>query len=90
MKGYLSRTNLLLVSLLAVFVLFCRANENHQYCIVGAGPSGERWPDTTFTYASLLGLQLGYFLHKAERDYVIIEKESIAGSYYSFCIVLTM
>ena len=31
------------------------------------------------TNASSLGLQMGYFLEKAERDYVIIEKESVAG-----------
>ena len=33
----------------------------------------------TCTHASTLGLQMGYFLQKAERDYIIIEKESVAG-----------
>lgn len=36
----------------------------HDYCVVGAGPAG---------------LQIGYFLHKAHRNYVILEKSSSAG-----------
>ena len=31
----------------------------HQYCVIGAGPAG---------------LQMGYFLKSAERDYMIYEK----------------
>lgn len=38
----------------------------HDYIIVGAGPAG---------------LQLGYFLQKAGRDYVILEKTNISGEY---------
>ncbi|CAF1181873.1 unnamed protein product [Adineta steineri] len=39
----------------------------HEYCIIGAGPAG---------------LQLGYFLQKAKRDYIIYEKTSQAGSFF--------
>ena len=34
---------------------------NYDYIIIGAGPAG---------------LQLGYFLHKANKNYVIIEKKN--------------
>lgn len=40
----------------------------HDYCVIGAGPAG---------------LQIGYFLHKAHRNYVILEKSSSAGSFYT-------
>lgn len=43
------------------------AAEQHQYCVIGAGPAG---------------LQLGFFLQQAGRDYVIIEREASAGSFY--------
>ena len=33
--------------------------EHHRYCVVGAGPAG---------------LQLGHFLEKNKRDYVILER----------------
>lgn len=36
----------------------------HDYCVIGAGPAG---------------LQIGYFLHKAHRNYVILEKSLSAG-----------
>ncbi|XP_078658664.1 FAD-dependent oxidoreductase domain-containing protein 2-like isoform X2 [Branchiostoma floridae x Branchiostoma belcheri] len=39
----------------------------HDYIIVGAGPSG---------------LQLGYFLQRSGRDYVILEKGDSAGTFY--------
>uniref|UniRef100_A0ABM0MVH5 FAD-dependent oxidoreductase domain-containing protein 2-like n=1 Tax=Saccoglossus kowalevskii TaxID=10224 RepID=A0ABM0MVH5_SACKO len=38
-----------------------------DYCIIGAGPSG---------------LQLGYFLQKAGRDYVIFERANTSGSFF--------
>ena len=41
--------------------------EEHEYCVIGAGPAG---------------LQIGYFLHKAHRDYVIFEKSSAAGNIF--------
>ncbi|KAB7503854.1 hypothetical protein Anas_10171 [Armadillidium nasatum] len=36
----------------------------HEYCVIGAGPAG---------------LQMGYFLSKAKRDYIILEKNNISG-----------
>lgn len=36
----------------------------HDYCVIGAGPAG---------------LQIGYFLHKAHRNYVILEKSLSTG-----------
>lgn len=41
--------------------------ERHQYCVIGAGPAG---------------LQLGFFLQNAQRDYVILERTGSAGSFY--------
>ncbi|XP_071797153.1 FAD-dependent oxidoreductase domain-containing protein 2-like [Asterias amurensis] len=38
-----------------------------QYCIVGAGPAG---------------LQMGFYLDRAERDYVILEKANISGVFF--------
>ncbi|TMS14755.1 FAD-dependent oxidoreductase domain-containing protein 2 [Larimichthys crocea] len=47
-------------------------NENntrhHDYCVLGAGPAG---------------LQMGYFLSKAKRDYVILERNSGPGSFFN-------
>jgi len=36
----------------------------HDYCVIGAGPAG---------------LQMGFYLQKAGRDYVILEKAQQAG-----------
>ncbi|XP_037649274.1 FAD-dependent oxidoreductase domain-containing protein 2-like [Sebastes umbrosus] len=64
---------------LIVFILIgfveCSPN-NHQhngtrhydYCVLGAGPSG---------------LQMGYFLSKAKRDYIILERNSVPGSFFN-------
>lgn len=41
----------------------------HEYCIIGAGPAG---------------LQLGYFLSKADRDYIIFEKSNNSGKWSTF------
>ena len=38
-----------------------------QYCIIGAGPGG---------------IQLGHFLDRAGRDYVIFEKKATAGNFF--------
>lgn len=43
------------------------ASAYHDYCIIGAGPSG---------------LQMGYFFHKAARDYVIYEKSNVSGNFF--------
>ncbi|XP_049601980.1 FAD-dependent oxidoreductase domain-containing protein 2 [Syngnathus scovelli] len=40
---------------------------HYDYCILGAGPAG---------------LQMGYFLSKAKRDYIILERNSGPGSFF--------
>jgi len=40
---------------------------SNEYCVIGAGPAG---------------LQMGYFLERAGRDYVILERDSTAGWFY--------
>lgn len=39
----------------------------HEYIIVGAGPAG---------------VQMGYFMEKAGRDYLILERNAVAGSFF--------
>ncbi|MEY4194607.1 MAG: hypothetical protein RLZZ226_975 [Pseudomonadota bacterium] len=39
----------------------------HEYIILGAGPAG---------------VQMGYFMEKAGRDYLILERNAIAGSFF--------
>ncbi|XP_068672051.1 FAD-dependent oxidoreductase domain-containing protein 2-like [Montipora foliosa] len=66
---------LCLAKAIGVFIIACTslnlslATENayHDYCVVGAGPGG---------------LQLGFFLERAGRDYVIFERDSLAGAFY--------
>ncbi|XP_063886508.1 FAD-dependent oxidoreductase domain-containing protein 2-like [Scylla paramamosain] len=41
---------------------------SHDYCVIGAGPAG---------------LQMGYFLHTAGRDYLIFERANHSGSFFS-------
>ncbi|XP_076820048.1 FAD-dependent oxidoreductase domain-containing protein 2-like [Clavelina lepadiformis] len=63
-----------LISMLC-YILACNGSlsdgtvntKNHEYCVIGAGPAG---------------LQMGYFLERASRDYVIYEKGSSAGTFY--------
>ncbi|XP_065194035.1 FAD-dependent oxidoreductase domain-containing protein 2-like [Sycon ciliatum] len=64
----------LLCTVLAAVGLFGAASSNdaaikskHQYCIIGAGPAG---------------LQMGYFMKKARRDYIILEKNTYPGSFF--------
>jgi len=40
----------------------------YEYLIVGAGPAG---------------LQMGYFLHQAQRNYLILEAQGMAGSFFA-------
>ena len=61
----------LLYTVLAAVGLFGAASSadaaiksKHQYCIIGAGPAG---------------LQMGYFMKKARRDYIILEKNTYPG-----------
>ena len=42
-------------------------NKHHEYIIIGAGPAG---------------LQLGYYFQKEELDFLILEKNDTAGSYF--------
>ncbi|XP_070703914.1 FAD-dependent oxidoreductase domain-containing protein 2 [Pempheris klunzingeri] len=41
---------------------------HYDYCVLGAGPAG---------------LQMGYFLSKAKRDYIILERNSGPGSFFN-------
>ncbi|XP_006816537.1 FAD-dependent oxidoreductase domain-containing protein 2-like [Saccoglossus kowalevskii] len=53
-----------------VIITNCTTNQpelKKDYCIIGAGPSG---------------LQLGYFLHKAGRDYLIFERTNTSGAFF--------
>lgn len=40
----------------------------YDYCVLGAGPAG---------------LQMGHFLSKAGRDYIILERNSGPGSFFN-------
>ncbi|KAM3597235.1 uncharacterized protein V6R79_001729 [Siganus canaliculatus] len=62
-----------------LFVVFCciscsfenrhhNGTRHHEYCVLGAGPAG---------------LQMGHFLSKANRDYVILERNSGPGSFFN-------
>ena len=64
------------------FILQSKCEPSVSYCRSGTirrvhlpCPTGTPWVNAH----SLLDLQMGYFPHKAERDYVMIEKESVAG-----------
>ncbi|XP_002731137.3 FAD-dependent oxidoreductase domain-containing protein 2-like, partial [Saccoglossus kowalevskii] len=54
-------------TLITCSVSVTHASGFHQYCLIGAGPAG---------------LQMGYFLEKANRDYVIFEKTNMPGSFF--------
>ncbi|XP_066498509.1 FAD-dependent oxidoreductase domain-containing protein 2 isoform X2 [Hoplias malabaricus] len=43
------------------------STHHHDYCVLGAGPSG---------------LQMGYFLSRSQRDYIILERNSGPGSFF--------
>jgi len=55
------------IAVTALVVGRARAVEEHEYCVVGAGPAG---------------LQLGYFLETAGRDYVVLEASPGPGSFF--------
>lgn len=46
---------------------YTNITHHHDYCVLGAGPSG---------------LQMGYFLSRARRDYIILERNSGPGSFF--------
>lgn len=45
---------------------------SHEYCVLGAGPAG---------------LQMGYFLSRSQRDYIILERNSGPGSFFNKCVI---
>lgn len=64
---------------LILFILFgcvrCSPDDHHRsdarrfdYCVLGAGPAG---------------LQMGYFLSKTKRNYIILERNSGPGSFFN-------
>ena len=46
----------------------CVALEKFEYCIVGAGPGG---------------LQMAYFMARANRSFVVLERNDVVGSFYT-------
>lgn len=47
---------------------YTNITHHHDYCVLGAGPSG---------------LQMGHFLSRARRDYIILERNSGPGSFFN-------
>ncbi|XP_043931265.1 FAD-dependent oxidoreductase domain-containing protein 2 [Protopterus annectens] len=61
-----------ILSLLCIIVSLCQgllpdSFLHHDYCIIGAGPAG---------------LQMAYFLHHSQRDYLVLERNNISGSFF--------
>lgn len=46
----------------------CNSTLSHEYCVLGAGPAG---------------LQMGYFLSRSQRDYIILERNAGPGSFFN-------
>lgn len=44
---------------------------SHEYCVLGAGPAG---------------LQMGYFLSRSQRDYIILERNTGPGSFFQMFV----
>lgn len=44
---------------------------SHEYCVLGAGPAG---------------LQMGYFLSRSQRDYIILERNTGPGSFFNMYV----
>lgn len=69
-----------LVWLLSVLVLASSGSDSHgsndtlshEYCVLGAGPAG---------------LQMGYFLSRSQRDYIILERNSGPGSFFNKWVI---
>ncbi|XP_072035776.1 FAD-dependent oxidoreductase domain-containing protein 2-like [Amphiura filiformis] len=71
---YANMYSFVFLQLLTLYVLSCSVpgflagNDNSKdYCIIGAGPGG---------------LQMGYFLERAKRDYVIFERANTSGAFF--------
>lgn len=70
-----------ILSILISLVHCSLANQHHNgthrydYCVLGAGPSG---------------LQMGHFLSKAKRDYIIFERNSGPGSFFETYVAKTI
>ena len=57
-----------------ILLLWCvLVGAYHDYCIIGAGPSG---------------LQMGYFFQRAARDYVIYEKSNTSGEIVIIIVIM--
>ncbi|XP_034395238.1 FAD-dependent oxidoreductase domain-containing protein 2 isoform X2 [Cyclopterus lumpus] len=70
-----SKLPCLVLVLVLIGCIECSPDNHHhngsrsfEYCVLGAGPSG---------------LQMGYFLSRAKRDYVILERNSGPGSFFN-------
>ena len=71
------------------FILLSKWEPSSIFIVcVQAGPSGERVFNIVRVqyYFKFLGLQMGYFLQKW-KDYIIIEKASVAGIDYTLSII---
>ncbi len=49
----------------------CNNSVSHEYCVLGAGPAG---------------LQMGYFLSRSQRDYIILERNTGPGSFFQMFV----
>uniref|UniRef100_A0A3B4B3Q5 FAD-dependent oxidoreductase domain containing 2 n=1 Tax=Periophthalmus magnuspinnatus TaxID=409849 RepID=A0A3B4B3Q5_9GOBI len=56
------------LSLVSLFSKCRNCTHHHDYCVLGAGPSG---------------LQMGHFLSRTQRDYIILERNSGPGSFFN-------
>lgn len=64
-----------LILFILIGLVKCSVDDHHHnsthhydYCVLGAGPAG---------------LQMGHFLSKAKRDYIILERNSGPGSFFN-------
>uniref|UniRef100_A0A8C8JV81 FAD-dependent oxidoreductase domain-containing protein 2 n=1 Tax=Oncorhynchus tshawytscha TaxID=74940 RepID=A0A8C8JV81_ONCTS len=48
------------------------STRHHDYCVLGAGPAG---------------LQMGHFLSKSQREYIILERNSGPGSFFNMKLI---
>lgn len=60
--------SLLLCCIILTVVSITTTASYHDYCVIGAGPGG---------------LQIGYFLERSHRDYIVFERANVSGSFYT-------